>query len=152
MTIVGTLGRDPELRFTSGGRAVASVGVAVSRRYKPRDSEEWQEVTSWVNCTMWAEMAENAAASLTKGTRVIAQGRFEQRSYTDKEGEEKTVWEMTVDEIGPSLRWATMKVDKVAREKASDGGGGGGTTRRPDPGYGTEPEEPFLRESTVRDL
>ena len=146
MTIVGTLGRDPELRYTSGGRGVASTSVAVSRRWKPRDSDEWQEVTSWVNITMWAELGENAAATLKKGDRVIAQGRFEERAYTDKEGVEKKVWEMTVDEIGPSLRWATAQVVRTERTKAGDAPAVGQTRpgRAPtknDPPYGDE--EPF---------
>jgi single-strand DNA-binding protein len=150
--IVGTLGRDPELRFTSGGRGVASVGVACSRRWKKQDSNEWEEVTSWVNVTIWAEMGENAAATLKKGDRVIAYGRFEQREYTDKEGVTKQVWEFTADEIGPSLRWATASVNRTERTKAGDAPAprGGGTTSRPDPGYGTE--EPFVRPSTINDL
>lgn len=138
MTIVGTLGRDFELRYTTSGRAVASCGVAVSRRWKAQDSQEWQEVTSWVNVTLWAEMAENAASSLKKGMRVICQGRFEQRSYEDKEGETKTVWEMTVDEIGPSLRWARVEVEKIEREKPAERApSGGGGSPYPDP------DEPF---------
>jgi single-strand DNA-binding protein len=143
MTIVGTLGRDPDLRFTSGGRGVASTSVAVSRRWKPKDSNEWQEVTSWVNITMWAELGENAAATLHKGDRVIAQGRFEEREYTDKEGNPKRVWEMTVDEIGPSLRWAQAHVERTERTTSGDEPAPRKQAARPaDPPYG-DTEEPF---------
>ena len=100
VTIVGNLTRDPELRFTTGGKGVASFGVAVNRRYQ--QNGEWQEKMSFFNVTAWDTLGENAAASLTKGTRVIVTGRLEQREYETKEGEKRNVVEIVADEIGPS--------------------------------------------------
>jgi len=117
VTVVGGLGQDPELRYTQGGRAVASFGLAVSRRYQ-KDGE-WQEDTSWINTTVWGDLAENVAASLTKGARVMVAGRFQQREFETKQGEKRNVIELVADEVGPSLRWATATVEKVARDKPS---------------------------------
>lgn len=154
LSVVGTLGRDPELRYTPGGRAVANTSVAVSRRWQKNG--EWQEQTTWFNLVIWAEMGENAAASLTKGTRVFVSGRLEERKWETPEGQERRTMELMVDEIGPSLRWATAIVEKNEREKsdgssgyqaASSGGGSsaGGDSYRDtlsrDPIYGDE--EPF---------
>jgi single-strand DNA-binding protein len=148
VTLVGNLTRDPELRFTTGGRGQASFGLAVSRRYQVNN--EWQEQTSFFNIVAWGTLGENIAASLTKGTRVIVTGRLEQRSYETKEGEKRSVVEVIADEIGPSLRWARAEVERVAREGGTGGGnfggnggggGGGGGNRVPDPVYGDE--EPF---------
>jgi single-strand DNA-binding protein len=120
VTLVGNLTRDPELRFTTGGRGVASFGLAVSRRYQ--QNGEWQEQTSYFNIVAWGQMGENAAATLTKGMRVLVTGRLEQREYTTREGDKRTAIEINADEIGPSLRWATAQVERTPRE----GGGGGG--------------------------
>jgi single-strand DNA-binding protein len=148
VTLVGNLTRDPELRFTTGGRGQASFGLAVSRRYQVNN--EWQEQTSYFNVVAWGTLGENASASLTKGTRVMVTGRLEQRSYETKEGEKRSVVEIIADEIGPSLRWATAQVERVARDGGNgggkfgggnSGGGGGGGNRVPDPVYGDE--EPF---------
>ncbi len=146
VTITGTLTRDPELRFTNGGRGIASFGVAVNRRYQVNN--EWQEQTSFFNVSAWGTLGENAAASLTKGTRIIVTGRLEQRQYETKEGEKRSVVEIIADEIGPSLRWARAEVERVAREGGAGGQGGGGNgsgngsfNRAPDPVYGDE--EPF---------
>lgn len=150
VTIVGNLTRDPELRFTAGGKGVASFGVAVGRRYQ--QNGEWQEKTSFFNVTAWDTLGENVAASLTKGTRVLVTGRLEQREYETKEGEKRNVVEIVADEVGPSLRWARAEVERIARDGSATGGtssggtssGGGGTTsasRAPDPVYGDE--EPF---------
>jgi len=146
VTIVGNLTRDPELRFTQGGRGVASFGVAVSRRYQVNN--EWQEQTSFFNVVAWGQTGENASASLTKGARVIVTGRLEQRSYETQDGEKRSVVEIIADEIGPSLRWATAQVERTQRSDASGGQGGGGGggqasggNRAPDPVYGDE--EPF---------
>ena len=122
ITVVGNLTKDPEIRYTSGGRGQASFGIAVSRRYQVNG--EWQEQTSFFNVVAWGTLAENAAASLTKGTRVVVTGRLEQRSYETKEGEKRSVVEVIADEIGPSLRWARADIERVA---AGAGGGGGGT-------------------------
>jgi single-strand DNA-binding protein len=137
ITLVGNLTRDPELRFTTGGRGVASFGIAVSRRYQVNG--EWQEQTSYFNITAWGQLGENAAATLTKGMRVIVNGRLEQREYTNREGEKRTAIEVNADEIGPSLRWATAQVERIPR-------GEGGS--RPAPAASTGDffpgdEEPF---------
>ena len=149
VTIVGNITRDPELRFTAGGKGVASFGVAVGRRYQ--QNGEWQEKTSFFNVTAWDTLGENIAASLTKGTRVIVTGRLEQREYETKEGEKRNVVEIVADEIGPSLRWARAEVERIARDGGGSSGGGssaggvsGGSSsggRAPDPVYGDE--EPF---------
>jgi single-strand DNA-binding protein len=147
VTVVGNLTRDPELRFTQGGRAICTLGLAVSRRYQVNN--EWQEQTSFFNAVAWAQLGENAAASLTKGMRVMVTGRLEQRSYDTSEGEKRSVVEIVADEIGPSLRWATASVDRNDR-RGGDGptggnsGGGSNAGGRPasnDPVYGDE--EPF---------
>lgn len=127
VTITGTLTRDPELRFTQGGRGVATLGVAVNYRYQRNN--EWVEEASFFNVTAWASLGENAAASLTKGMRVIVTGRLQQRSYDTQQGEKRSVVEIIADEIGPSLRWATAQVEKTQRSDSSGGGnfqGGGG--------------------------
>ena len=139
VTLVGSLGKDVELRYTTGGRGVASFSIAVSRRWKQGD--EWQEQTSWFNIVAWADLGENCAASLSKGNRVIVQGRLEQRDYTDREGNKKYITEVIADAVGPDLRWATVEVTRIERDKASSGGGGQSRSRQPDPVYGDE--EPF---------
>lgn len=121
VTITGSLTRDPELRFTQGGRGVATIGVAVNYRYQRNN--EWVEEVSFFNVTAWGTLGENAAASLTKGARVIVTGRLQQRSYETQQGEKRSVVEIVADEIGPSLRWATAQVERTQR---SDGGGQGG--------------------------
>ena len=107
VTIVGNLTRDPELRFTAGGKGIASFGVAVNRRWQ--QNGEWQEKVSFFNVTAWDTLGENIAASLTKGTRVIVTGRLEQREYETKEGEKRNVVEIVADEIGPSLALGTCR-------------------------------------------
>lgn len=131
VTLVGNLTRDPELRFTTGGRGVASFGLAVSRRYQ--QNGEWQEQTSYFNIVAWGQMGENAAATLTKGMRVLVTGRLEQREYTTREGDKRTAIEINADEIGPSLRWATAQVERTPRE---GGGGGGDRSNRGNSGGG----------------
>jgi single-strand DNA-binding protein len=138
VTLVGNLTRDPELRYTTGGRGVASFGLAVNRRYQ--QNGEWQEQTSFFNITAWGELGENLAASVTKGSRVIVTGRLQQREYQTKEGENRTIVEVIADEAGPSLRWAQAQVERISRDSAPSGGDGGGG-RAPDPVYGDE--EPF---------
>lgn len=116
--LVGNLTRDVELRYTQGGRGVGNTAVAVSRRWQ--QNGEWVEETSFVDLTIWGTLGENAAASLLKGTRVVAQGRMQQRSWETEEGEKRYKWECTVDAIGPDLRWATAMIEKVTRETAAD--------------------------------
>jgi single-strand DNA-binding protein len=141
VTLVGNLTREPELRYTSGGRGVASFGLAVSRRYQVNN--EWQEQTSFFNVVAWGSLGENAAASLSKGNRVVVTGRLEQRSYETKEGEKRSVVEVNADEIAPSLRWARAEIERISRESAAgeSGGSSGGGRANPDPVYGDE--EPF---------
>lgn len=114
LTLVGNLVDDPELRFTPSGVAMARLRVAVNRRWRDQNGE-WQEDTSFFTGTCWRELAENVAESLAKGTRVVITGRLEQRSWETSEGERRSVVEVNVDEIGPSLRWATATVTKAPR-------------------------------------
>ena len=125
ITVIGNLTGDPELRFTPSGAAVANFTVASTPRTFDRQSNEWKDGdTLFMRCSIWREAAENVAESLTKGTRVIASGRLVQRSYETREGEKRTVFEIEADDIGPSLRNATAKVNKVARDGGSGNGGG----------------------------
>ena len=124
ITVVGNLTADPELRFTPSGAAVASFTVASTPRTFDRQTREWKDGDPlFLRCSIWREAAENVAESLTKGTRVIVQGRLVQRSFETREGEKRTVVEMQVDEVGPSLRYATAKPNRTQR---GGGGGGGG--------------------------
>lgn len=117
ITLVGNLTSDPELRFTPSGAAVAKFTVASTPRYMDRQTNEWKDGdTLFLNCQIWRQAAENVAESLTRGMRVIVSGRLKQRSYETKEGEKRTVYEVEVDEVGPSLRSATAKVTKTTRQ------------------------------------
>ena len=127
VTIVGNLTGDPELRFTPSGAAVANFTVASTPRTFDRQSNEWKEgETLFMRCSIWRDAAENVAESLQRGTRVIVSGRLKSRSYETKEGEKRTVVEMDVDEVGPSLRYANAKVTKTSRGGGSGDFGGGG--------------------------
>src|SRR4051812_7111582 len=136
ITVVGNLTDDPELRFTPSGAAVAKFRVASTPRTMDRNSNEWKDGEPlFLSCTVWRQAAENVAESLQRGSRVIVSGRLKQRSYETREGEKRTVIELEVDEIGPSLRYATAKVQKMSRSSgggggfgASGGGGAGGGT------------------------
>lgn len=135
ITVVGNLTDDPELRFTPSGAAVANFTVASTPRQMDRQTNEWKDGDPlFLRCSIWRQAAENVAESLTRGSRVIVQGRLRQRSYETKEGEKRTVIELEVDEIGPSLRYATAKVTKTSR----GGGGGGGYS-----GGGAPAEDPW---------
>jgi single-strand DNA-binding protein len=125
VTIVGNLTRDPELRFTPSGQATASFGVAVNRRWQNRQSQEWNEATSFFDVVCWAELAENAAQSLTRGTRVIVSGRLDQRSWENQDGEKRSKIEIVADEVAPSLRYATAQISRNER-RSPDGSSGGG--------------------------
>jgi single-strand DNA-binding protein len=123
ITVIGNLTDDPELRFTPSGAAVAKFRVASTPRFMDRASGEWKDGEPlFLACTVWRQAAEHVAESLQRGARVIVSGRLRQRSYETREGEKRTVIELEVDEIGPSLRYATAKVQKMSRS----GGGGGG--------------------------
>ena len=149
VTLIGNLTRDPELRFTTGGRGVASFGLAVNRRWQ--QNGEWQEQVSFFNVVCWGDLGENVATTLNKGSRAIVTGRLEQRSYETSEGEKRNVFEIIADEVGPSLRWATAQIERTERSGGDGGFSGGGNTsgaapagaaaRQPDPIYGDE--EPF---------
>ena len=153
ITVIGNLTDAPELRFTPSGAAVANFTVASTPRSFDKASNEWKDGdTLFMRCSLWREAAENVAESLAKGVRVIVSGRLVQRSYDTKEGEKRTVVELQVDEIGPSLKYATAKVTRAAKNSAGGGGGftapGGG---KPDPwatdsapaGNGFAEEPPF---------
>ena len=145
ITLVGNLTRDPELRYTSGGRGVASFGVAVNRRWQANG--EWQEQTSFFNVVAWGTLGENAAACLNKGTRIVVSGRLEQRSWETQDGEKRSVVEVVADEIGPSLRWATADITKNERREGGGDFGGGSSARtvanEPAAAYAGGDEEPF---------
>ncbi len=159
ITIIGNLTSDPELRFTPSGAAVADFTIASTPRTLDRQTQEWKDGEAlFLRCSCWRQMAEHVAGSLTRGSRVMAQGRLKQRSFETKEGEKRTVIELEVDEIGPSLRYATATVSKVARSGDGPGGGfsggnsagdgrtGTGRGGSPDPWAavgGTSDEPPF---------
>jgi single-strand DNA-binding protein len=137
ITVVGNLTADPELRFTPSGAAVANFTVAATPRTFDRQSGEWKDGDAlFMRCNVWRQAAENVAETLTRGMRVMVSGRLRQRSFETREGEKRTVVELEVDEVGPSLKYATAKVNKVSRGSGgggfggdSGGGGGGGGSR-----------------------
>ncbi|MFD7153182.1 single-stranded DNA-binding protein [Kribbella sp. NPDC059898] len=123
ITLIGNLTGDPELRFTPSGAAVANFTVASTPRTLDRQSNEWKDgETLFISCSVWRQVAENVAESLTRGSRVVVTGRLKARSYDDRDGNKRTVFECDVEEIGASMRYATLKISKTSR---SDGGGGG---------------------------
>ncbi len=127
ITIAGNLVDDPELRFTPSGQPVAKFRVASTPRFLDKNTNEWKDGDSlFLTCNVWRQAAENVAESLTRGMRVLVSGRLRQRSYETKEGEKRTVYEVEVDDVGPSLKNASAKVNRVARSGAGDGGYGGG--------------------------
>jgi single-strand DNA-binding protein len=138
ITIAGNLVDDPELRFTPSGQPVARFRVASTPRFRDNSTGEWKDGDSlFLTCNVWRQAAENAAESLTRGTRVIVSGRLRQRSYETKEGEKRTVYEVEVDDVGPSLRNASAKVNKVARNGSAGPGGAGGRAAAGQGGQGT---------------
>jgi single-strand DNA-binding protein len=155
VSIVGNLTREPELRFTPSGQATATFGIAVNRTWTDRQSQERRESTSFFDVVCWGTLAENAATSLTRGTRVLVMGRLDQRSWESQEGERRSKVEVTAEEIAPSLRWATVHVTK--NERRSPDSVNGETHAAPEPSYqrpqpeaapvgygaGHEDEEPF---------
>ena len=142
VTLVGNITRDPELRFTPSGQAIATFGIAVNRRFQRNN--QWEEQTSFFNITAWGTLGENASNSLNKGARVIVNGRLEQRSWETQEGEKRSVVEVVADEIGPSLRWATVDITKNERREGGDAGGAGrSVSNEPIPAYSGGDEEPF---------
>src|ERR1700722_13610035 len=154
ITLVGNVTRDPELRFTPSGQATATFGLAVNRRWQNRQTQEWEEATSFFDVVCWREMAENASESLGRGSRVIVSGRLEQRSWETPDGDRRSKVEVIADEIGPSLRWATAQVTKNERKGpggepapsrsggSSSSSSGGSSSSGPAPSYGYD-DEPF---------
>lgn len=145
VTIIGNVTRDPELRFTPSGQAVANFGVAVNRRWQNRQTNEWEEQVSFFDVKCWAQMAENVSESIQRGTRVVVSGRLEQRSWETDNGEKRSKVEVVADEVAPSLRWATAQVQKIDRRDGAPAGGSSGGGGRP---VANEPtnydgEEPF---------
>ena len=144
ITVVGNLTADPELRFTPSGAAVASFTIASTPRTFDRNTSEWKDGEAlFLRCSIWRQAAENVAESLQRGMRVVAQGRLKQRSFETREGEKRTVVELEVDEVGPSLRYATAKVNRAQRSDSSGGGGyGGGSGSGGSGGSGGRPSTP----------
>ncbi|MGI8757706.1 MAG: single-stranded DNA-binding protein [Acidimicrobiales bacterium] len=141
VTLVGNITRDPELRYTASGQAMAKFGLAVNRRWQNRQTQAWEEVTSFFDVVAWREMAENIGESVQKGARVVVTGRLEQRSWETQEGDKRSVVEVVADEVGPSLRWATATV--VRNERRGPDGAPGGA---PPPARPPEPEAPGYAE------
>lgn len=143
ITIIGNLTADPELRFTPSGAAVANFTVASTPRSFDKTTSEWKDGEAlFMRCAVWRDAAENVAESLTRGARVIVTGRLKQRSYETKEGEKRTVIELDVDEVGPSMRYASAKVTKTQRR--SDGAGGfGGQQADPTTAPAVRPADPW---------
>jgi single-strand DNA-binding protein len=141
ITVVGNLTADPELRFTPSGAAVASFTIASTPRTFDRNTNEWKDGEAlFLRCSIWRQAAENVAESLTRGMRVVAQGRLKQRSFETREGEKRTVIELDVDEIGPSLKYASAKVNRTQRSSTGGGFGAGGTEAAPaDDPWGSAP-------------
>jgi single-strand DNA-binding protein len=126
-TLSGNLTRDPEIRYTKDGQPSATFGLAVNRRWQTRGSDTWEESTSFFDVVCWRDLAENVALSLVKGTRVIVTGRLEQHTWETENGERRSRVELTADEVGPSLRFATAEISRVERQGPGHGDGSGGS-------------------------
>ncbi|MFZ4432804.1 MAG: single-stranded DNA-binding protein [Microthrixaceae bacterium] len=142
--LIGNLTRDPELRFIPSGAAVANFGLAVNRRWRNAQTNEWDEEVSFFDVVCWRDLAENVTESLTKGNRIMVSGRLQVRSWETDNGEKRSKVEILADEIGPSLRWATAQVTRTERREGGGGGGGGFDAPPPTeaPTY-SQDEEPF---------
>jgi single-strand DNA-binding protein len=146
--IIGNVTRDPELRYTTGGAAVCSFGIAYTPRRRNANGDWEDGETSFFNCSAWRDLGENIAASITKGNRVVVTGSVRARDWEDRDGNKRTSIEIDVDDCAPSLRWAQARIERTSRSGGDGGGnsgggnsGGGGGNRPPDPVYGDE--EPF---------
>src|ERR1700723_2026181 len=152
LTIVGNLVDDPQLRYTATGNAVANFRVASTPRFLDKATNEWKDGDSlFLTCNVWRQAAENVAESLQRGMRVIVTGRLKQRSYETKEGEKRTVFEVEVDDVGPSLRNASAKVTKAERQSGSGGGYGGSQRSSGGHAGGSRNEDPWAREAGQSD-
>ena len=148
VTVIGNVTRDPELRFTPSGQAIATFGLAVNRRWQNRQTNDWEEQTSFFDITCWAQLGQNVADTLVKGSRAIVTGRLEQRSWETDQGDKRSKVEVVADEVAPSLRWATADITRNERREGGDapaGGGGGGSrpVANPAPAGYDPAEEPF---------
>ena len=148
VTVIGNVTRVPELRFTPSGQAIATFGLAVNRRWQNRQTQEWEEQVSFFDITCWAQLGQNVADTLVKGSRAIVTGRLEQRSWETDQGDKRSKVEIIADEVGPSLRWATADITRNERREGGDapaGGGGGGSrpVANPAPAGYDPAEEPF---------
>jgi single-strand DNA-binding protein len=147
VTVIGNVTRDPELRFTPSGQAIATFGLAVNRRWQNRQTQEWEEQVSFFDVVCWAQLGQNVSDTLVKGSRAIVTGRLEQRSWESDQGEKRSKVEIIADEVGPSLRWATAEITRNERSGPSDGAPAAGGGGRPVPNEapaGYDPnEEPF---------
>ncbi len=145
VTLIGNVTRDPELRFTPSGSAIATFGLAVNRRWQNRQTNDWEEQVSFFDVVCWRELGENVSESITKGTRLIVTGRLEQRSWETQDGEKRSRIEVIADEVGPSLRWANAQVTRNERRDGEGPRGGGSSApprAEPPAGYDYD-EEPF---------
>ncbi|WP_067565916.1 single-stranded DNA-binding protein [Nocardia acidivorans] len=143
ITVIGNLTADPELRFTPAGAAVANFTVASTPRVFNKTSQEWEDGEAlFLRCNIWREAAENVAESLTRGSRILVSGKLKQRSYETKEGEKRSVIELEVDEVGPSLKYATAKVNKTTRGGGGNGGSGSQRSGGGDPWGSSRNDEP----------
>ena len=125
VTVTGNATREPELRFTPSGQAVANFGIAVNRRWQNRQTQEWEEQVSFFDITAWAQLAENAAETISKGTRVTVSGRLDQRSWENQDGDKRSKVEIVADDVAVSLRWATADVARNERANPGDGSAAG---------------------------
>ncbi len=143
VTVTGNATREPELRFTPSGQAVANFGIAVNRRWQNRQTQEWEEQVSFFDVTAWSQLAENAAETISKGTRVTISGRLDQRSWENQEGDKRSKVEIVADDVAVSLRWATADIARNERANASDGSSAGmSQPKNSQPAYNAN-EEPF---------
>lgn len=151
VSVVGNCTRDPEIKFTAGGQAICSFGVAVNRKWQNRSTQEWEESVSFFDVTAWGQLGENVAESIVKGTRVVVEGRLEQRSWETQDGDKRSKVEIVADEVSPSLKWATAVVTRNERADGDGGGrsggggrssGGGRPAQQSAPAYDMD-EEPF---------
>jgi single-strand DNA-binding protein len=144
ITVVGNLVDDPELRFTPSGAAVANFRIASTPRTFDRQTNEWKDGEAlFLSCSVWRQAAENVAESLQRGMRVVVQGRLKSRSYEDREGQKRTVFEIEVEEVGPSLKYATAKVSRTTRQGGGGGGFGGGAPQGGPAGGGAPADDPW---------
>ena len=141
VVLVGNVTRDPELRFTPSGQATTSFGLAVNRRWQNRQTQEWEEQVSFFDVVCWREMAENAAESLTRGTRVIVAGRLNYRTWENQDGDKRSAIEVEADEVAPSLKWATAAVTRQARSGGASSSGDWGEKVAAPVGGGAGQEE-----------